>query len=63
MCPRWSSIQIRRVILGPFYATFCPWLQDYKPTPGFGEIIDENQKKNRAQNAALTNFSLVRKRG
>ena len=28
-----------------------------------GEIIDENQKKNRAQNAALRNFSLDRKRG
>ncbi len=28
-----------------------------------GEIIDENQKKNRAQNAALRNSSLDRKRG
>jgi len=28
-----------------------------------GEIIDENQKKNRAQNAALRNSSLNRKRG
>ena len=27
------------------------------------EIIDENQKKNRAQNAALRNSSLDRKRG
>ena len=27
------------------------------------EIIDENQKKNRAQNAALRNTSLDRKRG
>ena len=28
-----------------------------------GEIIDENQKKNRAQNAALRNSSLDSKRG
>ena len=28
-----------------------------------GEIIDENQKKNRAQNATLRNSSLDRKRG
>ena len=28
-----------------------------------GEIIDENQKKNRAQNTALRNSSLDRKRG
>ncbi len=28
-----------------------------------GEIIYENQKKNRAQNAALRNSSLDRKRG
>ena len=28
-----------------------------------GEIIDENQKKNRAQNAALRNSSLDRKTG
>ena len=28
-----------------------------------GEIIDENQKKNRAQNASLRNSSLDRKRG
>ena len=28
-----------------------------------GEIIDENQKKNRAQNAALRNSSVGRKRG
>ena len=28
-----------------------------------GEIIDENQKINRAQNAALMNSSLDRKRG
>ena len=28
-----------------------------------GEIIDEKQKKNRAQNAALRNSSLDRKRG
>ena len=28
-----------------------------------GEIIDENQKKNRAQNAALRNSRLDRKRG
>ena len=28
-----------------------------------GEIIDENQKKNRAQNAALRNSILDRKRG
>ena len=28
-----------------------------------GEIIDENQKKNRAQNAALRSSSLDRKRG
>ena len=28
-----------------------------------GEIIDENQKKKRAQNAALRNSSLARKRG
>ena len=28
-----------------------------------GEIIDENQKKNKAQNAALSNSSLDRKRG
>ena len=28
-----------------------------------GEIIDENQKKNRAQNAALRNSNLDRKRG
>ena len=28
-----------------------------------GEIIDENQKRNRAQNAALRNSSLDRKRG
>ena len=27
------------------------------------EIIDENQRKNRAQNAPLRNFSLDRKRG
>ena len=29
----------------------------------FGDITDENQKKNRAQNAALRNSSLDRKRG
>ena len=28
-----------------------------------GEIIDENQKKNRAQNTVLRNSSLDRKRG
>ena len=28
-----------------------------------GEIIDENQKKNRAQNVVLRNSSLDRKRG
>ena len=28
-----------------------------------GEIVDENQKKNRAQNATLKNSSLDRKRG
>ena len=28
-----------------------------------GEIIDENQKKNRVQNATLRNSSLKRKRG
>ena len=28
-----------------------------------GEIIDENQKKNRAQNTALRNSSLDRKKG
>ena len=28
-----------------------------------GEIIDEDQKKNRAQNTALRNSSLDRKRG
>ena len=28
-----------------------------------GEIIDENQKKNRAENPTLTNSSLDRKRG
>ena len=28
-----------------------------------GEVIDENQKKNRAQNATLRNSSLDRKRG
>ena len=28
-----------------------------------GEIIDENKKENRAQNAALRNSSLDRKRG
>ena len=28
-----------------------------------GEIIDENQKKNRAQNAVFRNSSLDRKRG
>ena len=28
-----------------------------------GEIIDENQKKNRAQNVSLKNSSLNRKRG
>ena len=28
-----------------------------------GKIIDENQKKNRAQNAALRNSSMDRKRG
>ena len=28
-----------------------------------GEIIDENQKKNRAQNTTLRNFNLDRKRG
>ena len=28
-----------------------------------GEIIDENQKKYRAQNTSLTNSSLDRKRG
>ena len=27
-----------------------------------GEIVDENQKKNKAQNAALRNYSLDRKR-
>ena len=27
------------------------------------EIVDENQEKNRAQNATLRNSSLVRKRG
>ena len=30
---------------------------------GVREIIDENQKKNRVQNAALRNSSLDRKRG
>ena len=28
-----------------------------------GEIIDENEKKHRAQNTALRNYSLDRKRG
>ena len=28
-----------------------------------GEIINENHKKNRAQNAALRNYSLDRKKG
>ena len=30
---------------------------------GVGEIVDENQKKHRAQNTALRNSSLDRKRG
>ena len=28
-----------------------------------GEIIDENEKKHRAQNTVLRNYSLARKRG
>ena len=36
---------------------------DFPESPRVGEIIDENQKKNRAQNTVLRNSSVDRKRG